>query len=216
MDHKDQMPREHHQQLRELRPLHLVKTSDGLPVETRRRRGRPRQIVAVAPDQEQYQAQVTEMLEQWIATDEVVTATTRGEGPAGVVSKILGAVAMETAALGYERHRAALEGRDVSELSARRVRALGRLSDLVLLLLQLDGGGQLDLDGKVMAQVEGLWMSLVQETANETLGDPEAFVAQVREAMVGWRGRLRPPSPGWRGASRSARQHDLPGVDPAP
>lgn len=189
------MPSERHQQLRQLRPLHLVgETSDGLPVETRRRRGRPRQIVAVAPDQDQYQTQIMEMLVQWISADDLVATTARGEGPAGVVSKILGAVAMETAALGYDRHRAALEGRDVSETSARRVRALGRLADLVLLQHQLDGG-QLDLDGEVMAQVEGMWISLVQEVAVETATDPEAFVGRVREAMTGWRGRLRPVAP---------------------
>jgi hypothetical protein len=186
---------EHHRRLLELRPLHLVhETSDGLPIEARRRRGRPRKLVAVAPDQKQYETQVIERLSEWVEQDELVGAAAGGEGPASMVSKLLLAVAAEAGGLGFERLRAAREGRDISEMAARRVRALSRVADLVLLRLQLDDK-QMDLDGPMMDSIEVMWLGVVQETARETLAAPEPFISKVKSAMAGWRGRARPTAP---------------------
>lgn len=183
------MSSDHHRRLIAVRPLHLVaSTSDGIPVVARRPRGRPRRVVAVAPDQDEYQTCMMEHLKAWTESDDVVQATAQGIDSREILQRLLVAVAREAAALGFDRLEAAKKGKDISILSGRRVRSLLRVGELRLLLAEAEAG-TLSLDAPQIDIIEKLWLEHVQDAARETLAEPDTFMVKLKEIMSGWRER---------------------------
>lgn len=158
----------------------------GAPVIVRRR-GRQRRIERGCPtvSQELYEEAIARAAEQATEVDEVVVAS-QGNNPVELINKVVAAVASETAALRWERARAVREGRpNAEQISSRRVAALGRLADLLLMRehLRREEG---DLDPAQLEQVVQLLVATVEEVIGD-VAEPETadrFMASLRRRMT--------------------------------
>ena len=153
-----------------------------------RKPGRPRRA-ATAPmiSQRAYEEAVAAEAERAIAEDGLVVASsdTQRTEPHVVVSRAIGEVANESAALLWERRRATQEGRDSSKLSSRRVAALLRIGELAVLKEQLarDSG---DLDPQHVAQAVEMLIEAVEEAVRD-VAEPEVanrFMSRLKKKMT--------------------------------
>jgi len=104
----------------------------------RRRGGRPRRLeTAPTVSDEAYFAAVTAAASAAEAEDRPLNAALKGDA-AGVLDAAINAVAVESAALAWNRRQAQAAGKvDVERISSRRVNALARLAELIVLREQL-------------------------------------------------------------------------------
>lgn len=146
-------------------PLHRL-DENGCPVFVRRR-GRQRRIERVPTISEaHYHATVAEAAERSIEQDEVVVATSAGD-PEKVIAQTMVGVARESAALHWDRIKSQNEGRaDAEKISSRRVAALCRLADLVVVREEMRrASGQMS-DEEVGRATE-LFIQDMEETVRE-------------------------------------------------
>jgi len=151
----------------------------------RRRKGRPRRVeTAPTVDEEAYLAAVTAAAAAAEAHDEPLQATRNG-GAGHVVDAAIRAVAVETAALAWDRRKAQAAGSDAGRVSSRRTNALMRLADLVLVREQLRRESQ-DLDPELLDRAAALFAAQVEDVIREVVDAPVAdrFIAALRDRMT--------------------------------
>lgn len=151
-----------------------------------RRPGRPRRV-ATAPtiDERAYHEAVAAAVGHAIEQDEVVTATS-ADDPKLVIERTMVAVACEAAALGWDRIKSQNEGRaDAEKISSRRVAALCRLADLVVVReqMQREAGEMSDED---VGRASDLFIQEMEETAREVapVEVAEAFISTFRQKVA--------------------------------
>ncbi len=160
-----------------------------------RKRGRPRKVEhRPAVNEEAYNAAVCEARAKALAADPLVAAVSSGRIGAEVLHAAKVALAEETAALGALRRQQEAEGRDISQISSRRVDGLGKLAAVVLKLHKL-GGDVVDPHGP---RIQALWrhfVDTVADAARATLPAAEAgsLVTRLEAAARGWEDRMARP-----------------------
>jgi hypothetical protein len=163
----------------------LRELEDGERPVVRRRCGRPRRLeTAPTVSDEAYFAAVAAAASAAESQDEPLNATLKGT-PAEVLHAAIKAVAVESAALAWNRRQAQAAGKvDVERISSRRVNALGRLADLVVLREQLRRESQ-EMDPELLDRAVALFASEVEDVIREVADAPlaERFVAALRARM---------------------------------
>ena len=152
----------------------------------RRRGGRPRRLeTAPTVSEEAYFAAVAAAASAAEAQDEPLNATLKGD-PTEVLDAAIRAVAVESAALAWNRRQAQAAGKvDVERISSRRVNALGRLAELIVLREQLRRESQ-ELDPQLVDRAMALLVKQVEEVVRAVADAPmaDAFMASLREQMT--------------------------------
>ena len=163
-----------------IRALH----EQGEPVVVRRP-GRPRRVeTAPTLDEEVYMTHVSELAERAILQDEVVVAS-GGSDARRIVEATIVATAQEAAALHFDRMKAQRDGGQAARVSSRRVQALLRVAELVILKEQLarDSG---DLDPAHVTQAVEMLLDCVREVV-EDVATPEIaerFMSRLQDKMT--------------------------------
>jgi hypothetical protein len=183
--------------VRELTPVRDLPRAErqrlGVP---REGRSRPRTIAPAPPPRDNYLEQLAHLRAEAAAADPIVDATTDPERSAEVLDQTLLALAVEAAAIGFERVRAEREGRDVGQLCSRRVDGLSRLASLVVERARWEPD-TLDLRSPKMQKAVDYFNAMLAETAEETLGpDAQRLLAGYQARLVGWQDKIDPPPRG--------------------
>jgi hypothetical protein len=164
----------------------LERLTDGERPVVRRRPGRPRRVErAPTVDEQVYLDTVAASITQAIGQDPLVLASS-GDDPVRVLDLAIAGVASEAAALRWDRERAVREGRaEADRISSRRVGALLRLADLLLLREQLrQDAGELDPDQ--VDRVVALLVAEVEAAIREVAPDDveERFLTVLKAKMA--------------------------------
>jgi len=171
-------------------PLHSLADKDGI-IKVKRSRGRPR-TVNRKPDISdlEYHAEMSEEKRKYIATDPVVIAAS-GHGEAMVMLRVIRSeIAKEQAALAFQRGETEKYGKDTAQVSSRRIEALTKIANIELEMKKL-GGDVVDFRGERFQKVFQLWVSTLQEIAEEILSPEQIdlFFNRFATKMDGWEDR---------------------------
>jgi hypothetical protein len=169
--------------VRQLLPTHLLpKTGTGRPV------GRPRKVNPQPTVSDlDYHALMCEEKQKFIEVDPVVKALTGKVDSAFLLGTLRTEIAREAAALHFQRVENEKLGKDTSQTSTRRIDALTRIAHIELEIKKL-APDTLDVHGEKFQKVFALFISILKETAKETI-PPEVidlFFNRFATAMDGW------------------------------
>ena len=178
--------------LRELKPLRELPLGERQRLGvTREGRSRPK-VIARRPEPDDYLDEVAQLRAKAMAVDPVVTVARAPERASEVFDQTLFELASECAALSWEIRQAERLGKDVGSLCSRRISGLTQIGSLVSERARWRSG---DFDtrsaefGKIVAD----FMRMFRETAEETVPDPERFIAMYEAKLAGWEDRIDPP-----------------------
>ena len=161
-------------------PAHHLPAAERAELGVRRGRGRPRQI-AVAPSSDDYAAVLDEQRREHVESDPLVQRGADDIEALAVLREVAIGVAVESAAVGWERQQAEREGRDASKLCSRRIDALMKLAQLVL---ELHARRDDELRPDVLAAVRESFVGVAREAADDTLGvGADSFIARLEAAI---------------------------------
>lgn len=138
-----------------------------------------------AEDREQYEA-TREEREHALANDPVVRSAA-GRDPLALLSTLKAEVAREAAALAYQRVLNEQMGRDISQVSARRIDALKKIADIEMEMRKI-GFDMVDVHGEKMQRIFKLFVEIVGEVAAATLNPEQLdlFINRLTTSMEGW------------------------------
>jgi hypothetical protein len=163
----------------------LRELEEGDPPVVRRRGGRPRRLESAPTiSDEVYFAAVTAAAVAAEAQDEPLNATLKGTA-AEILDAAIKAVAVESAALAWNRRQAQAAGKvDVERISSRRVNALGRLADLIVLREQLRRESH-EARPEDVERLVGMFLSKVEEVIRDVapVAMADAFMASLKSQM---------------------------------
>lgn len=138
-----------------------------------------------ADDLERYAASAGER-EEFIANDPIVrAASTKDE--LVLLNTLKQEVAREAAALAYQRRLNEQMGRDISQVSSRRIDAIKKIADIELEMRKI-GIDQIDVYGEKFQRIYKLWIETIQGIAAQML-TPEQndlFFNRLSTEMDGW------------------------------
>jgi len=157
----------------------------------KRKPGRPKKVERPTICENAYNAALCAAREEASASDPLVVALNSRCPAVKVIHSAKVAMAEETAALGWERRQHEADGREIGQISSRRIDGLSKLAAIELELHKL-GGPVLDPRGSRMQQLWGLFMDTVSEAARGTLpaAKAEDVIARLEQAAVGWEDRI--------------------------
>lgn len=138
-----------------------------------------------AEDREYYEA--TRAEREAAIDNDPVTRVTAGRDPIATLAMVKAEVAREAAALAYQRALNEMTGRDISQVSARRIDALKKIADIEIEQRKM-GFDSVDVHSEKMQRIFKLFVEIVGEVAAETLNPEQLdlFVNRLTTAMEGW------------------------------
>ena len=170
--------------------VHFLPTKTVAPAGGRAAGGRTRQAGSrfhkpTAEDLEQYEATVEER-ELFIANDPVVRSAA-GRDPVTLLGTLKAEVAREAAALVYQRIENEKMGKDISQVSGRRIDALKKIADIEMEIRKI-GFDQLDVHSEKFQRVFKLWIETIRSVAEHTLNPEQLdlFFNRLSTEMEGW------------------------------
>jgi len=170
--------------------VHFLPTKTVAPAGGRAAGGRTRQAGSrfhkpTAEDLEQYEATVEER-ELFIANDPVVRSAA-GRDPVTLLGTLKAEVAREAAALVYQRIENEKMGKDISQVSGRRIDALKKIADIEMEMRKI-GFDQLDVHSEKFQRVFKLWIETIRSVAEHTLNPEQLdlFFNRLSTEMEGW------------------------------
>lgn len=122
----------------------------------------------------------------FIENDPVVRSAS-GKDPLAVLGALKTEVAKESAALHYQRVVNEKMGKDISQVSARRIDALKKIADIELEMRKI-GFDQVDVRSEPFQRIFKLWVEMIRKAAEETL-PPEyldMFFNRLTTDMDNW------------------------------
>jgi hypothetical protein len=140
---------------------------------------------ATAEDLERYAATAEER-EHFIANDPVVRSAA-GRDPVALLGTLKAEVAREAAALVYQRIENEKMGKDISQVSGRRIDALKKIADIEMEMRKI-GFDQLDVHSEKFQRVFKLWIETIRSVAEHTLNPEQLdlFFNRLSTEMEGW------------------------------
>jgi hypothetical protein len=185
------MPSDPFEELRRIAPLR------DLPEDERKRlgvvregKGRPRRV-EVRPERDDYLDQLAQLRAGAAAADPLVVATDP-EKAVDILDESLMQMARECSGLAFIRMQAEKRGAEVGALCSRRISGLVQIAALVVERHRLQPRG-LDVRGEKFQKVTNLFMQIMREAAEETLGpDAERFLSAYAAKVSGWEDRVDP------------------------
>lgn len=177
----------------QLLPVHAAPTvggkgKQGHTYKVTRAAGRPRRVERMPTTSDlEYHALMTEERGRFVDTDPVVRATQKNADPLDVLKIIKGEVAKESAALHFQRIENEKYGRDVAQVSTRRIDALKKIADIELEIKKL-GADTLDIHSEKFQRVFKFWINTVREIAEQTMTPEQIdlFFNHLSTSMEGW------------------------------
>lgn len=138
-----------------------------------------------ADDEDRYNAEA-EAREQFVANDPVVRSAA-GRDPIALLSTLKAEVAREAAALARQRIESEKMGRDISQVSGRRIDALKKIADIEMEMRKI-GFDQLDVHSEKFQKVFKLWIETIRGVAEQTLNPEQLdlFFNRLSTEMDGW------------------------------
>lgn len=150
-----------------------------------RRSSKNQTLRATQEDLEYYEATLAER-EQFLNADQVVR-NSKGQDTLALLAAVKQQMAREAAALAYLRDQKDRIGADSSAVSAKRIEALKKISDIELEMRKI-GVDQIDVHSEKMQRIFQLWIDTIREVSEQTLRpeDADLFFNRLTTAMAGW------------------------------
>lgn len=171
--------------LAQVLPLHAA-TAPRIPV--KRGRGRPKKVEPKPTvDDLAYHAKMTAEKAAFVDKDGVVVAKRQRKESMEILQSIAEQIAMEAAALHFQRIENEKHGKDVAQISSRRIAALKEVANIELEVKKL-GVQMFDLRGERFQKIFGLFIQKIRDTAQEVL-EPQDFdllFNRLETALEGW------------------------------
>lgn len=137
------------------------------------------------PDDEQLEQESQER-QEFIANDPVVKSS-GGKDSVAILMALKLEVARETASLAYQRLLNERAGKDISQVSSRRIDALKKIADIELEMRKI-GVDQIDVYGEKVQKLFNFWIELIKSAAAETMSQQQAdlFFNRLTSILDGW------------------------------
>jgi len=164
--------------VRQLRPLHDLPRDERESLGVTRGKGRPRRIEP-APSRDAYLEHLDELRVEHASRDPLVALEPVPGDRLRALDESIRGMAVEAAALGFDRRQAEQRGADIGQLASRRCDALTRIASLVVERLRYSDA---ELPPVHLAKLIDLFMATVTETAEACLPTEkaEAFLGALR------------------------------------
>jgi hypothetical protein len=177
-DDKDQSDDGDLADVRQLLPLHDLPRDERGRLGVTRGRGRPRRIEP-APSRDAYLEELDELRVEHAARDPLVALEPVPGDRLRALDESIRAMAVEAAALGFDRRQAEQRGADIGQLASRRCDALARIAALVVERSRYSEG---ELPPALLAKLIDFFMATVSETAGACLPleKAETFLGALR------------------------------------
>lgn len=163
----------------------------GKLLKMQRQRGRPRKVERMPTTSDlEYHALMTEERAKFIEEDPVLKAIRAKSDPMSVLAYVKEQVAVEQAALHFQRMENEKLGRDTAQVSTRRIDALKKIADIELELKKL-GAGNIDAHSEKFQRVFNTFIESIREIAGETMSPQQCdlFFNRLSTALEGWEDR---------------------------
>jgi hypothetical protein len=157
-------------------------------LKVQRRVGRPRKVERMPTTSDlEYHALMSEEKAKFIDVDPVVEAARTHKDPMAMLAIIKAEVAKESAALHFQRIENEKYGKDTSQVSSRRIDALGKIANIELEMKKL-GADTVDVHGESFQRVFQLWIDKIREIVEQTLPPEQVdlFFNRLSTALEGW------------------------------
>ena len=111
----------------------------------------------------------------------------RGRDPLVLLSVLKTEVAKEAAALAYQRILNEQMGKDISQVSSRRIDAIKKIADIEMEMRKI-GFDQIDVYGEKFQKIFKLWIETIRDVAEHTLTPEQLdlFFNRLTTTMDGW------------------------------
>lgn len=183
-----------------LLPVHAAPYTQNRPrsegggdaLKVQRSRGRPRKIERMPTTSDlEYHAQMAAERGSFIDQDQVVKSIRAGNDPLAVLKYVKEQVAVEQAALHFQRIENEKHGRDTAQVSSRRIDALKKIADIELELKKL-GGDVVDVNGEHMQRIFKFFIEKVREVLEANLQPEELDLVfnRLSTEFEGWQEKL--------------------------
>jgi len=157
-------------------------------------RGRPRRIEPASRPVDDYQQRLDQLRGAAFEADPLLVACRAPvERDPRVIDQSMRGIAVEAAAIGFDRMQAERRGADVSQLCSRRISALAQLASLVCERARAGGEPDVDPRDPRVQKIVALFLSEVVETARETMDAKTAgnFTGSFLARIKGWEDCVR-------------------------
>ena len=136
-------------------------------------------------DLKYYQATADERRD-FIDNDPIVLGA-RGRDPLVLLSVLKTEVAKEAAALAYQRILNEQMGKDISQVSSRRIDAIKKIADIEMEMRKI-GFDQIDVYGEKFQKIFKPWIETIRDVAEHTLTPEQLdlFFNRLTTTMDGW------------------------------
>ena len=140
---------------------------------------------ATEADEAHYAATAAER--QAFVDNDPVVVYARGRDPIALLQTLKSEVAKEAAALAYQRIENEKMGKDISQVSSRRIDAIKKIADIEMEMRKI-GFDQIDVHGEKFQKIFKLWIETISGIASETLTPEQAdlFFNRLETEMTGW------------------------------
>ena len=160
-------------------PAHELSAEERAALGVRRGRGRPRKI-ALAPSSDDYAALIDQQRQAHVERDPLVQVGDTTE-TISILRAVSVGIAVESAALQFDRRRAETEGKDATKISTRRIEALVRLAQVVR---EIHVRRDEELRPDLLDWVRGSFLGVAAEAA-EVLGEAgERYMTRLESAIL--------------------------------
>jgi hypothetical protein len=155
-----------------------------------------RAVGRVKPPGGRFNRPTVEDLEHYASTEEERTAFVendpvvrgaKGRDPLILLSILKTEVAKEAAALAYQRQLNEQMGKDISQVSSRRIDAIKKIADIEMEMRKI-GFDQIDVYSEKFQKVFKFWIETIQSVAENTLTREQLdlFFNRLTTEMEGW------------------------------
>jgi hypothetical protein len=140
---------------------------------------------ATAEDLAEYNATLPDRI-AFMENDPIVRSS-QGRDPLALLATLKAEVARESAALAYQRIENEKMGKDISQVSSRRIDAIKKIADIEMEMRKI-GFDQVDVYGEKFQRIFKLWIDTIQLIAQETLPAEQLdlFFNRLTTDMDGW------------------------------
>jgi hypothetical protein len=170
-------------EMAEVVPLHSV---GGIPA--KRGRGRPRKINPQPTTSDlEYHKEMTRRKATFMDADPIVAGTKEHKDPIEVLHRIKEQIALEAAALHFQRIENEKIGKDSAQVSSRRISALKEVAQIELEIRKL-GVHTVDLKSEQMQRVFKMFITKIRDEAKEVLPTEQfdLLFNRLQTSLDGW------------------------------
>lgn len=175
-----------------LSPVHNAPYTGKNQLQVKRGPGRPRKVERMPTTSDlEYHAVMTEERAKFVDNDPVLKAIRAKSDPMSVLAYVKEQVAVEQAALHFQRMENEKIGKDTAQVSTRRIDALKKIADIELELKKL-GADTIDVNSEKMQRIFQFFISTVRAVLEDTLTPEQIDLIfnRLSTEFEGWQEKL--------------------------